>query len=382
MRDLHKCSVINVAAILLIVRAYIGSATQIFTIPDFIDYIVIILGIFLCLIQIIVRKYKQQELVTLAIVGLLILISALKSKEYTIFYTFLMILLIGEKELRYFLKRYLRFSIFLVSLVAAIYCVELLLGNVSLSVKSGLTTFTGGYATGNVFAFICFWLISSYIYVEFERLGIRRTFLLCILQFILAYIAGCKTVMALSVINFLGLYLLKSNLIKKKLLSYVTRWLFFVVGIIYYGAIQIYSQAAGNLYWIVYVVDNFLTGRIRNSALLYDKYGFSVLGQYIRKGTVNFDEHYKLTRVTVDGIYPLLFLQVGLVIFLLFSIAFFIISKKDKCTNLEMFFIFMFVLSGLSEMFVANGIICFPLLLLGRVVYISKRKTSELGGTQ
>lgn len=371
MRNSYKWSVVNVASILLIVRAYVGSATQIFTIPDFIDYTVIILGIFMCLMLIIVRKYNQRELAVLAIVGLLILVSALKSKEYTIFYTFLMILLIGDKDLKYFLKKYLRLSIFLVLLVVAIYCVKLLLGDVSLSAKSGLATFTGGYSTGNVFAFICFWLVSLYIYVEFERLRIVRTFLLCVLQFVLAYIAGCKTVMALSAINFVGLFLLKNNLLGEKLLSHVTRWMFFVVGIIYYGAIQIYSQAAGKLYGVVYVVDIFLTGRIRNSALLYDKYGFSIIGQYVQKGNVDFDEYYRLTRATIDGIYPLLFLQAGLVIFLLLSVAFFMISKKNKCSNLEMFFIIVFVFSGLSEMFVANGIICFPLLFLGRAIYVN-----------
>lgn len=382
MHDSYKLSVVNVTSIILIVRTYIGTATQILTIPDIVDYTIIILGICLCLIQIIARKYSRRELTVLAVAGVLILVSALKSKEYTIFYTFLMILLIGKKDLKTFLRRFLKLSICLVMLVTTVYSVELLLGIARLSTKSGIMTFTGGYSTGNVFGFICFWLISLYIYIEYDWLALKKIFFFCVLQFALAYIAGCKTVMVMAAISLVGLLFLKKNWLGERLLTHITKWIFFVVGVMYFGVIQIFSQASGRFFWIVFVIDNFLTGRIRNSALLYDIYGFSVIGQRIQKGNVEFNEFYRLTRVTVDGMYPLLFLQVGIVVFILLSIAFFMISRRHRVTKVEMFFIIMFVFSGLSEMFVANGIMCFPLLFLGRAIYETNEENSlDYGGS-
>lgn len=378
MHNSTRWTALNVTSVLLILRAYIGSATQLFTIPDYIDYFIILLCIILCFMQVLVRRYPIGELVPLFVTSLIVLISALLSREYTVFYSLMMILLIGRTDVKEYLRKYQKTRVILFSLIVLLYTLELMTGVIEISFKRNRATFTGGFATGNAFAFLCFWLISSEIYINFEKKSNWNLIVLCIFQFLFSYIAACKTAMLLAILNCFFLLILKNYRVPERIITIACRWMFPVLGILYLAATIIFARGSGKLYTLVYMIDYALTGRIRNTAYLYEKYGFTVLGQQIEKGAIEYNDYYRLTRATVDGVYPLLFLQIGLIVFVLISVAFVLVNKRYYISKLDCYFLILLVLSGLSEMFVANSIICFPFLLLGGAIF-RKQKKPQLG---
>ena len=152
------------------------------------------------------------------------------------------------------------------------------------------------------------------------------------------------------------------------------------MGALYYACVSIFYSGSGALYYTVYFVDNFLTGRIRNTAYLVSKYGVTIWGNYVQKGTIEYDTYYQLTRATVDGGYALLFLQAGVVYFILISIGFVLLYKKYKCDDFEIWTICLFIVYNLSEVFVMNAFICFPVLLLGKVIFDREKYGIDIQG--
>lgn len=369
MSNSYKSSVLNVASIVLLTRMYVGAATQIFAIPDFLDKSLVVFCAILCAIQISVRKYNKLEFIGLFFFGIIIVISAILSKEYTFLYTFMLVLLIGKNSVKSFLSYYFRYCAALLISINIIYVAGLALGMVELSIKNGQNCFTGGFATGNAYAFIVFWLVSLYLYIHFDDCKIGHIIGFTVLSFLISYISLCKTVMVLSIINGIAITLLKNGWYPKKILEFLARWLFPVLGVAYCSAITIFANKMGSNYAAVFAIDHFLTGRIRNAAYYYEKFGFTFWGREISKGAISYDDYYRLTSVTIDGLYPLLFLQVGFCMFILLCLAFVLVKKNKEVGRVELYFLIVYVIFGLSEMFVANGIICFPLLIFAGILF-------------
>ena len=214
-------------------------------------------------------------------------------------------------------------------------------GVLDISFKGKQAMFTGGFATGNVFAFMCFWLISSEIYINFEKKSNWGLIVLCAFQFLFSYIAASKTGMLLAILNCVFLLIMKNFRVPDRIITIGCRWLFPVLGILYLVATIVFARSSGKLYTLVYMIDHALTGRIRNTAYLYEKYGFTVIGQQIEKGAIEYNDYYRLTKATVDGVFPLLFLQLGLIVFVMISVAFVLINKRYYISKLDCYFLIL-----------------------------------------
>ena len=365
-------SIRNVAVILMILRMFLGSATKIFSIPDVVDWTIILLSTILIVIDFLCRQlYSKKELILVILISLVAIISAYLSGEFTLLYSVLLIFVVGRENITDFLKRFLPLKVFLMVLIVLLYIAGIAFGSIAISTKNGLTSFTGGFETGNVFAFVIFWLVMEYMYTRRNDLSIPRIFLCSLFQLFIARISGCKTVLYLSIISCIVLIVLQFRKMPK-VGTIFSRFGFVIVGALYYSSVLIFYSGSGILYYAVYYIDNFLTGRIRNTAYLVSKYGVTIWGNYVQKGTIDYDTYYQLTRVTVDGGYALLFLQAGVISFILISFGFILLHKKYKCDDFEIWIICLFIVYNLSEVFVMNAFICFPMLLLGKLIFNSE----------
>lgn len=370
----------NVAVILMILRMFLGSATKIFTIPDVVDWTIILVSAILIVIDFINRQlYSKKELTLVTLVSLVTIVSAFLSGEFTLMYSVLLIFAVGREDITEFLKGFLPLKVFLVILIILLYIAGIAFGSIAISTKNGFSSFTGGFETGNVFAFVIFWLVMEYMYTKRHDLSIPKIILCSLMQLFVARISGCKTVLCLSIISCIVLIFLQFRKMPK-VGTLFSRFGFVIVGALYYACVSIFYSGSGALYYTVYFVDNFLTGRIRNTAYLVSKYGVTIWGNYVQKGTIEYDTYYQLTRATVDGGYALLFLQAGVVYFILISIGFVLLYKKYKCDDFEIWTICLFIVYNLSEVFVMNAFICFPVLLLGKVIFDREKYGIDIQG--
>lgn len=365
---LSKISLYEVAIIIMTVKITLSILGRPFEIPEIVDTILIVFSLFIFILEYIVNfSYSLKDIILTAILASICLYTSIISKDYNMMITFLLIFSSKNKNFKKTLKYINITKIVLLISICIIYLIILIFRETGPVYKSNILTYTFGFTTANTFAMFCLWCMIEYTYLYFDYFNLKMCSILIFLSLLIGTFSKCKTFIILIFIWLIGLTIIKKNKCKGKLIQKVSQYFFIIIGVLYYVLVIQFYNRGGILYTLSTILDSMLTGRIRNTALLYQIYGITILGQKVNKGVVKWDSYYSLTSVTVDGAYAAFFVQVGIIYFILLSIGFYFLVKRGK--KIDALLVILYSLFSLSEMFSINAFFCFPVLLAGRFMF-------------
>ena len=119
-------------------------------------------------------------------------------------------------------------------------------------------------------------------------------------------------------------------------------------------------------------VDDLLSRRVSLGKVAIDEYGIAIIPQKISYNTiVQWEDKYTMYLV-LDSIYTRSAVSYGMLVLGLLILGFY--RKNQNITNKEAIFIIMFALTGITENYILNAYLCFPLLFLGTILYNKNEK--------
>lgn len=117
-------------------------------------------------------------------------------------------------------------------------------------------------------------------------------------------------------------------------------------------------------------LDEMLSNRLMYGSYTIETYGISMAGRTLSfPPKVYWDGHW-IDGIIFDNFYLWLYLLYGSVYLVILSIVFF--KQTPKMSNMEKVLLIITFTYALSEKYVIEAAVCFPLLLIGKLIYTPK----------
>lgn len=213
------------------------------------------------------------------------------------------------------------------------------------------------------------WINLEYIYLKYEKIKPISFIFYLIISYGIYRITLSRTILIASIIFFILLFYEK-YLNKKQLLVKISRFILPILSIIIISASFFYEKFPN-----VEKLDDLLSRRVSLGKVAMDLYGITIIPQKVNyKYIVKWKDEYTM-KLVLDSIYTRSAVSYGLLFLGLLIYGFY--KKNREITNKEAIFIIMFAITGITENYILNAYICFPLLFLGRTFYSTQQKEGK-----
>lgn len=227
-----------------------------------------------------------------------------------------------------------------------------------------------GFTHPNGFSIYAYNLMLMWIWINFKRINSKHIAILLLLDIFLFTLTKTRTSLITSLLVLALLAVYKSENIRlQNLFNKVARYIVPTMFVITMILVFLYTK--GSL--IVIAIDDILSARIRLGAYAYSNYGFSLFGQYVPLGEVQWDTTWFLSIFTFDNTYTFLAFNIGLIWIVIISIGMYKLSiLNNPKVNIM---IISWALYGITEVHGLNLYMCFPIMLL--TVLFAKNNTKK-----
>lgn len=362
-----RISIFTAGSIIMCIKLIMQYASRLFVNNIIIDNALIFFALgFFILDFIIHSKYTLRQLILIACFGIICLYTCIKAKDYNMLITYFWV--ISAINYRFDSSLYIihKTKVYLILICIVISAiVTIVTGNNILTVNNAKGAyFIFGFTHPNTIALLCFWCTVEYSYLSYKKNKHKKTeanmLALNILFFLLF---GSKTAIIGAFIWTIGMNLIRRDKVSSKFLRFLGMSIFPITGLVFFAFVYAYGRRGGAMYNLSIFFDKIITGRVRMAARLHDIYGETILGQFVQRGSSQWDSYYQLNAVTIDGMFASFLVQIGLVYFILVSIGIFKVAKNGDV--LTQMLIIVYTYYALSEVGVLNGFLAFPLLMIG-----------------
>lgn len=357
------------ATILTVIKVFFTSS-ELITLPSEVDTAMTVLIAFLFMIKIISQLYTKKQLIMIAVAGVLILYVSLICKEFVIMLSYLAIISMKGIDVRKVIKIALPIKVILVMIHIIIYCINFENIAISYYTQDGIVRHTLLLGHPNMTAGLLMWMIFEYIYLHYEKVNIGTYLTSIALAGIIYWLTQSRTMLIVFII-FIILLWIEKHYKNAQIFITVSRNLLFILSILVISLSIFY-------HYIPYSnkIDDALSRRITLGKIAIDRYGISILPQKVDYTSVVQWENKYRTNLVLDSLYTRSAVTYGLLILLILILTF---HRKSKyITSQEALFIIMFAVTGITENYVLNAYICFPLLFLGKMIYEEKVDKDEI----
>lgn len=314
-------------------------------------------------IKIITRKYTKKECIIDGILVAFAVMCVLITKIEMVLLT--LMILIGIKDID--IKKVVKIVFYVSVVVIAIHSVSYLYAyifhketiNVLLTKDFQVRHYVY-FSHPNMFAGIVFGMVLEWNYLYGRSMKkIYKYIIIMIVATIVYIITISRTTLILFVILALGLFLVDLNKkIINKLISVTSKYIFAIISIIVVIFLMFYKTDNNNKY--VQKIDEALSGRITLGLYARDKYGNSIIPQYI-----DFKEKIKsryAQKLVIDNFYIRYSLSYGILSLVIISVTVWNASRKSN--TFEQLYLIIFAIWGITEGVIFDIAICIILLLM------------------
>jgi len=179
---------------------------------------------------------------------------------------------------------------------------------------------------------------------------------------VIYYFSCCNTIMY---IMFATSLLLVAGRVRslQKPIHVVAQYVFPLIAVGNAFCIITYKNRGGFLYEVVYLLDKFLTARIKQSAYIMEHYGITFLGHKVPMGEeLVYDPYYRLSTIMCDGLFSYFLVCSGFVFTLIISFAiWYCVRRKREYSIIAI----VFAVYGILETHGINAFMVFPILIFG-----------------
>ena len=335
------------------------------------------------LVHYVQHKDTKKEIIIIGILAIFIAYTYWITKELMIVLTFLAIVSFKDVKLENILKIILTINIalMLIHIIMYIFCYIFSKENIVYFYNANMEMrHTFLLTHPNNVGKIIMWSFAMYTYLENDH--IKRNFIIGIVLAIFLYVFPESRTSTLGIVLILILNLVVRLKDTKgyilKVLKIMCKMLFVVLSIVIMFIIVQYNKFPSSIQTAVDNIDKVLSRRIWFSRLGYEKYGDSILPQYIEyKASVYQNGTLKSHQLLLDCTYTKLPINYGYIYTIMISILLYKITPR--LSKKELTFVLLFIVLSISESYILEITLAFPILILASHIYDSKETRIRRG---
>lgn len=370
------------AFVIFIIKNILDSSSLV-TRPGIVDDLLVLVFLILILYKLFTQTYSKIGLLFMGVSGVICLYSSLTLKYFSLLCSFLCICAVQNVDIRKVLKISARTKIIIlaVHVIAYIFLYCLKPEVITFVYRNGLRRHYFFLGHANLFTGYLTWACLELLYVYYKKIRNWHLLLMWVVSIIFYQFTDSNTgTIVLTAIILMTLIEKKNIKSFNKGLSFLSKYGFALVSIFFPFITILYTRLNIPLlseFWKR--LNEGLTGRLLYGAYAYDTYGFTVLGRRIGFPEKVLWRGHWIDNIIFDNSYLWLFIQFGIIHLVVLSISFFLIERRTS--NIEKMLIIIFTFYGIMEAYVVNVIICFPLLFIGKYIYL-RNKTNRQSLTE
>lgn len=327
---------------------------------DWMDNVLVFASLSCLVISILQDRYPIRTLIFYCITTLVSLYSVVQTGNYGFLITFIICLALRGKELNKFFYFIFKFQLyFLVFHTVLAVFVDAFGGEPLMIYSRGATRCRFGFTHPNFFSVYLFNLLILWTWLNYDKVYHRHLLAILGITSVATFFTDTRTSFLLTCLFCALIMASKSKYtIIKNALNSVAKIIIPVSAILTLLCVHLYLEKNA----VAFVIDALLSSRIKLGAYGLSQFGYTLLGQDIRKHVVVWDEMWRLNGFTFDNLYTYLAINQGFLWIVVLSVLFYLLSKK-KNPKFDVFVI-VWSLYGITEIHGINGFYCFPIFLL------------------
>lgn len=315
-------------------------------------------------------KIKKQYIIIL-LIAIISLYSSIIANNYFILMSTLGVAALKGMNVRQIVKVAYATKVFWLSIhfICYLFAQLLIPSIIHYSVIDGIVRGRFFLSQPNTCAMLFVWAALEYLYLKFEKIKFYEFAVSWIITGIVFIITDSKTSMIVYLLFWI-LFALKENNLVKKIILFFSKYGYILLTVFCVTFTVLY-----NVLPIAKIVNTMLTGRLAGSAKAYSLYGFTLMGQYLDlENNAEWDSVYGVERIWLENSYTAIFINYGIIYGIVIAIALFIAAKHLSVK--AQIFVCLMLVYGISESYIINIYLCFPLLLVADV-FINKKIISQ-----
>lgn len=361
-----------VAYVAMIIKAYIDASTLLEFDKIANLCVIAFLGCMMC--KLLRQKYRIWSIL---LVGGLLLISVFTSvttSYYSIFYAMLFVFCLQNVNLDKVLTASYRLKTVLISFHVVAYAIINIVAPHMITYSyrvDGIPRHNFMLGHANNFAGYVLWTGLEFLFVHRNKITMKKIIVIWMLNFITYLFTDSRTALMLAtLVLFMIWFSQKNNRWYERFLTFFSKYGFMIFTVVFCGIVTIRRYLSGGLLVLYNTLDEMLSNRLMYGSYTIETYGISIAGRTLSfPPKVYWDGHW-IDGIIFDNFYLWLYLLYGSVYLVILSIVFF--KQTPKMSNMEKVLLIITFTYALSEKYVIEAAVCFPLLLIGKLIYTPK----------
>lgn len=364
-------NIIYYLGILLVCIKVFTERTTLFTIND--AYLNV-LFLLLFTIKMMLQKYNKREMTITIASGVISILVGIVTKEYVSIYLFFILFASKDIKIKNIVKISFYTLITLLSFSMIKYGVDSIFKEIPIIYRNtGEARYTFYLNHPNIVAGLVLWISAQYIFLRFEKIGIKDYVVLFIINSIIYYFTLSRTSYILAIVLIILTIIAKVKM-EKNYLAYIAKYSFVILSILTIGLGYMYSNYKECKY--MKMAENAFSGRISLLSIALDKYEVSLLPR-----NLNLTEEIKWVsgrkdELYLDSLYSRTYIKYG-VLYMIFLI-YISFNLNKNMTNKNAVFIILFAIAACMERYMLLPVIGFPLLFFKDYLWNDEKKSKKV----
>lgn len=331
-----------------------------FQLPIIVENIIELVAYVFWLLTLLSKNYSKKKFLLIFIVGILIMWSSYKCKNYILVSSFMLFCLTMFSNQDKIVKIIFKTMVTILALHFVYFLFTYFTGTVAaVADTSGRIRYNLGFSNPNIVSYYILWSYIAYLYLSPPSTFFKKviTFVPVLIYFLLT---KSNTLLIMSLFSLM-IFSLKDNKFNNNMITLGCKYLFFAISVFLVISINLYKSGAS----LGKKINDVLNDRIYYSYIAQENYGYTLFGQ-----TVNLDlnlerEHsYMSKSVILDVTYSNLMFRYGLVYILIFMMLCKSIAINGSYNEKKS--IIIWTIFAISEVVSLNFLICFPMIFAAK----------------
>ena len=368
-----------IAYVAMILKAYMD-ASALLEFDKIADLcVVVFLGCMIC--KLLMQRYRVWSVLLIGSLVLISVFTSVTTSYYSIFYAMLFVFCLQNVDLDKVLKVSYCLKTVLISfhvvLYPIIYVVAPYLITYSYRVD-GIPRHNFMLGHANNFAGYVLWTGLEFLFVHRNKITIKKIVIVWILNLITYLFTDSRTALMLATLALIMIWFSEKNIcVYESVLSFFSKYGFVIFSVVFCGIVTAQRFLSGGLLDLYNTLDEMLSNRLMYGSYTIETYGISIVGRTLSfPPKVYWDGHW-IDGIIFDNFYLWLYLLYGSIYLIILSIVF--IRQTPKMSDIEKVILIITFIYALSEKYVIEAAVCFPLLLIGKFIYTPKHNEVKHG---
>lgn len=362
-----------VAYVAMILKAYIDASTLLNFDKIASLCVIAFLGCMMC--KLCMQRYRIWSILLMGGMLLISVFTSVTTSYYSMFYAMLFVFCLQNVDLDEVLRVSYRLKTVLIVFHVVAYGIINIVAPQMITYSyrvDGIPRHNFMLGHANNFAGYVLWTGLEYLYVHRKHITMKKIVVVWLLNFVTYLFTDSRTALMLATLALFMIWFSQKNIRwYDGFLTFFSKYGFMIFTVIFCGIVTVRKYLSGGLLEFYNTLDEMLSNRLMYGSYTIENYGISIAGRTLSfPPKVYWDGHW-IDGIIFDNFYLWLYLLYGSVYLIVLSIVF--LKQTPKMSNIEKVLLIITFTYALSEKYVIEAAVCFPLLLIGKLIYTPKR---------